>query len=276
MSNTPPDDSDLGAQVEALQAQVAALQARQADQATAVAAPAPSAVPANTGSHLACPQCHQIDQAQRVGAILQEGISNKTFKAGIGGIGVTSGGHLDMVGARATVRVQSRTKLSESLTLRPPPAVRSTPPQPSEFTKQARETGCLTALGILAAVVAIPAGVAAWAQVFTSTTAQSGSDKLSAVFFGTVLLLAGLLGVYGIWHYYKHRGDERHKDTVEWREAMATWEAAQASLQGRARVDERWQDLYWCHRCAGLYDPIAPHLGLNDVKSMFVALYTQA
>lgn len=127
-----------------------------------------------------------------------------------------------------------------------------------------RSPGAATTLGcatlFFAAMIGISAAMLATALADVTSTAPRGSLPLGlrdvSVFTGIVTFLFVFVGVYAVFVWRQARAD------AQLRKAIVAWH----------RASERWQQLYHCARCDGVFIPGQP--SLTPVDQALMMLYT--
>ncbi len=169
--------------------------------------------------NLTCPQCGQIDSVRKVSAIVSDGTSSGTFSGYGDGIGYSAHGMIVMDEV-ITITGSSQTELSWFL---------SPPIEPS-----AKYFGGILLIMIVSGIMGLLIICIGFDNIFASQFE-----------FGIFLLLFGLLCLgIAIWtsnSYTKLNKSEQ----IRFKKELHAWEKA----------IHRWQQLYYCYRCDGVYLP---------------------
>jgi hypothetical protein len=170
-------------------------------------------------STLYCLQCGQIDSVRKVSTVVSAGISTGAYSGYGDGIGYSTHGMI-FIDEVITVTGSSQTQLSRLLT---PPIE----PRKNYF-------GGILFIMIISGFMGVFITCIGLVNIFTSQFE-----------FGIFLMLFGLLCLgIAVWtsnSYTKLNKSEQ----IRFKKELHAWEKA----------IQRWQQLYYCHRCDGLYVP---------------------
>lgn len=180
---------------------------------------------------LRCPNCLRVDNVQKVSAIVAAGTSADTYAGYADGIGYTPYGPV-ITDDYITINARRQTALSRLLS----PPIR---PGGGGFFSNPQFAGQALAGLIVMIIVGLVSG---YMEFFMITT-----DPTSILSF-TSLVLAGItIFCFGcpVWFIFRlwSRRIEAKAQMPHWQRAMA-----------------KWQYLYYCHRCDGVFLPGQPFL----------------
>ncbi len=180
---------------------------------------------------LACPSCHQVDQVQKVSVVHESGISTNRYSAQTGGAAYSfgRGGGWTVGGAQTSGTARSQTTLSQRLA---PPAQR---------TSTGIDNGCL-AISCSGWMLLVLIAIAAMSGLSSLTHGGAGGVGGALVGIGAAAFL-GLL--FTRREFSVTRNTLRGIDTRRREALYKSWQSAR----------ERWQRLYYCHRCDQVFFP---------------------
>lgn len=175
---------------------------------------------------LTCPQCYRVEQVQKVTAVVDSGTSHGMYSGTTTGVGYTFGGGVSVAQGRTTISGTTQTALSQQLT---------PPKKPSYGASEVVGIGGTLLFGFIGFYSFIN-GLGSASSCSYDPSQCSG---LSAVIAGPLicLLLVGLV----IFGAIRMHASEKRKAAVE----IPRWQRAMA----------RWEQLFYCHRCGGVFLP---------------------
>lgn len=198
----------------------------------------PSPGPATQPNQFACPQCHYMDQVQKVSSVFGAGTASSAMSGTVNSVGFgVAGGGGAAFGAvtnsfgTASFSGQSQTMLSRHLAPPPQPTYRS-------------PWGVWSVLGLIACLVGLSCTLPYILSGIAYSTQGPRTANSAAAFGvgGLICSAAFLLGAVAIVVGNVSAGRSRMQRV---RQQMPIWEMAYA----------RWHQLYYCHRCDGVFAP---------------------
>lgn len=169
-------------------------------------------------SSLSCPHCGQLDSVRKVSAIVSSGTSSGSYTGYGDGIGYSSGGVMIM-DELITLTGSSQTQLSSLL---------SPPIEPCEPNFELVLV-CSALLGLFGFFVTM---------LGLGDISNNTPDATGALILGLICLSIAVL--VAVKYFHKSR-DEKIRVARE----MPVWE----------RAVSKWQHLYYCYRCDGVFLP---------------------
>lgn len=173
--------------------------------------------------NLTCPQCGQIDSVRKVSTIVSDGTSSGTYSGYGDGIGYSAHG-MTVMDEVITITGSSQTQLSWLL---------SPPIEPSKrsFFEVLLVMPFIGLLGLMFTILGLFGIV---------TTKSEGAGML---IFGMLCLSIVVLMLITYFHNSKDEKIRVEREIPSWKNAVY-----------------RWQQLYYCYRCDGVYLPNLDYL----------------
>ena len=179
---------------------------------------------AMTNTSLQCPRCHRVDNVQKVSAIVNAGISSSTYTGYADGIGYTPNGPA-ITDDYITIAGSSQTALSSLLA----------PPQRPTYNT-------------ISGIISTPAGLHASVWLLVIGLAGALIILSSLQNFELLFSASGILGIicFAIPIWLLSRMIRNANASRIWAETqMPHWQ----------RAITKWQQLFYCHRCDGVFLP---------------------
>jgi hypothetical protein len=197
---------------------------------------------ANT--RLQCPYCQRIDNVQKVTAIVSAGISTGTYRGYADGAGYTSHGPVVMDEA-IYLSGSSQTYLSRILA------------PPNQPIYQSNE-GCIIVILAIGSLLVIWFGIAV--AVSSLGTFFPTSITFASIIIALITsLVLGMGCIFVSKRFIKANRKMFEPELARFHYDLERWQRAIA----------RWQELYYCHRCDGVFFPgqlyLVPATMMNDI-----------
>jgi len=177
--------------------------------------------------NLSCPSCGQVDQVQKVSAVVEGGTSTGAFTGTNQSAGYTfgRGGGVTVEGGTTTLTGTSRTQLAQRLAL-PSKPIRHAPTSVVSM--------------VVWAVIAAGGGLLLWLNVYTQIHNSDGSTDPS-IFWALYIISGIMIGAPAI-RFCVLPGQYK-RDAVRVQKGLPIWN----------RAYSKWVHLYYCHRCDGIF-----------------------
>jgi hypothetical protein len=191
------------------------------------------------GDLLQCPKCHRADSVQKVSAVVKNGTSESILKGqNISTSYNISANQVSIGGGSFTAKGTQNTLLSQQLSL-----INEKPKQTTN------RRGCLLFLSLpffLGAIIAL-------LGIVSGYTKNLSGSLLMVIIFGAIGAL--ILTPYMI---------QRKRDQSSHMKALQKWRRDATLAQ------ERWNQLYYCHRCDGVFIPGKPLVPTEKMSAYFL------